>query len=252
MKIAILGCGPAGLLAVEGAHQTGHEVHIYAEKKPSIIGGAQYLHSSIPGLTNGPEAYVNFIKLGSRDFYAHKVYGNMAMEVSWDTFDPGKKPMWSLRKAYDALWQRYEKYVIDAKVDPSEVAFLMGEYDLVVNTIPLKALCYMNNEHTFTSQVVWLRMSAPDSEAPENTIIYSGEQSIPWYRWSSLDGVSTYEYSFDPGQIASMKVTKPLFNDCDCHPGMLRVGRYGRWQKGELSHHAYERTQEAIREALAR
>jgi hypothetical protein len=34
-----------------------------------------------------------------------------------------------------------------------------------------------------------------------------------------------------------------LSNECDCHPEIIRMGRYGEWTKGVLVHHVFERVE---------
>jgi threonine dehydrogenase-like Zn-dependent dehydrogenase len=51
IKVLVLGCGPAGLLAAERLEREGADVRIAAKKVKSIMPGAQYLHMSIGGVT---------------------------------------------------------------------------------------------------------------------------------------------------------------------------------------------------------
>ena len=52
MNVAVLGCGPAGLIAAWAAEQAGADVQIYSKKVQSIIPGSQYLHGPIPGVSS--------------------------------------------------------------------------------------------------------------------------------------------------------------------------------------------------------
>ena len=64
MKVAVLGCGPAGLFACHAAVRGGAEVDVYSQKKRSEIGGAQYLHQHVPDVTGTePEAMITFAQM---------------------------------------------------------------------------------------------------------------------------------------------------------------------------------------------
>jgi hypothetical protein len=250
MRVCVIGCGPAGLFAAEACRVLGAEYRILSPKpEPSIITGAQYLHRPIPSLTSpDPDGMIRFEKMGSRDGYAMKVYGNMAMPVSWDTFDEGVYPYWSLREVYARAWTLHDAVIFDQAVQPEDIAGLQTQYDLIINTAPLKALCLQG--HDFTSQSVFITAPQELYGKRENKIVYNGLRAVGWYRWSLINGISCYEFPKSPNsqQIKTHEIKKPLANFCDCHPRMLRVGRYGEWKKGKLTHHAYEEAYNAVQQ----
>jgi len=252
VSVAIIGCGPAGMFAAEACRQQGITPRILAPRKSmSTIGGAQYLHKEIPGLTGKADGLIHYRKLGTRDGYANKVYGNLKMQVSWDTFDEGARPFWSLQSAYALAWLRSSETIREISVIPGHLRALINSYDLVINTAPKKMLCLQPDRHTFTSQRVYL--TVPEKRVDlraENQIVYNGQPRVRWYRWSFINGLGSYEFSFDPGYTKKqvIEIHKPLNNFCDCHESdkYLEVGRYGRWQKGALTHEAYFLTMEAL------
>ncbi len=253
MKVAILGCGPAGLLAAHRAIQEGHAVQIYSVKRPSKIGGAQYLHEAIPELTDAePDLTLRYIKLGQSVGYALKVYGSEDAPVSWEAYQEGDAPAWRMEEAYSILWNMYSRLVTDVPVGAHFVKQLVqsGEYDHVVSTIPASAICE-NHEHRFEKQDIALVPSAR-IEA-RNVVVYNGQETEPWYRTSNIGGHQWTEYACHPGQPSPWLLHddyrpgwKPLSTDCDCCPGVARMGRFGRWQKGQLVHHAYEQMAELL------
>lgn len=236
MRIHVLGCGPSGLLVAHAGVQAGHDVTIYSQKKKSHIGGAQFLHTAIPDLTDdNPEDVVTFEYRGTAEGYAQKVYGSPKADTSWDTY-AGTVPIWNMRRAYDDLWKRYESLIIDRSLTPHEVAELQDSVSTVISTIPRKALCM--RDHRFTSQQVhiWYELGA----LKDNRIIYNGIPDVPWYRASNLFSWESVEYpSLAPHGSNTRAVYKPLETDCDCLPEIVKLGRYGRWEKGVLIHHAY-------------
>lgn len=253
VKVAIIGCGPAGLFAAHACAQSGLEFDILAPKKMSPLGGAQYLHQEIPALSESKPSSVSFRKIGTRDGYALKVYGNMAMEVSWDKFDEGTVPCWSLQNAYIRGWIRYSDNILGTTVAPEDIKKLKKKYDLLINTAPKRMLCLHPDEdgHDFTWQQVFITQpEMRQGGAVANQIVYNGQREVDWYRWSMIQGASCYEYSHKPAfkKKEFHEVRKPLRNFCDCHASdaYLEVGRYGRWAKGALTHEAYYNTMEAI------
>ena len=250
-RIAVLGCGPAGLLAAHACQLSGNLVDIYSVYRPSPIGGAQFLHREIPGITDpSPDGKVYFVHVGSDVGYAIKVYGNAGAPTSWKEYHDGEHDVWNMRRAYARLWADYEKLIIDAPLDADRVDALVRSYDMVFSTIPLKAICRRPQEHTFDDQPVWI--SNEDRYTDDNQIVYNGldPEVAPWYRASKIFGVPGVEYPAPPVGIDAVRVSKPLRNDCTCHPEVTLLGRYGKWQKGELIHHAYEGALKAISNAM--
>jgi hypothetical protein len=90
----------------------------------------------------------------------------------------------------------------------------------------------------------------------------------PWYRFSQIRGYKAWEYGahpkermayqimdYDPEPFTLSTGKKPIISGCDCWhsddihkpPNFIRIGRFGQWRKGVLTHHAYERALEASR-----
>ena len=245
MRIAVLGCGPAGLMAAHAVVMSGHEPMIFSKKVPSSIGGAQYLHKPIPKITRErPDGQVNFIKYGTEQGYAKKVYDDPYAHTSWYDYDEGHHQIWNLRSAYDKLWKRYEPIIVDIKLDYEVTRSLLRAFPRVMSTVPLVHLC--GKDHRFDFQDVWIVYSQA-KEGGENRIVYDGTEDFPWYRWSYIFGWRGIEYSKPCKEaVNAVHIRKPLLSPCDCHPEILKLGRYGAWQKGILTHHAYEGAMDAL------
>jgi hypothetical protein len=244
MNVAVLGCGPAGLMAAHAVALNGCNPVILSKKQPSVIGGAQYLHEPIPKITGKePDGRVNFIHYGTETGYAQKVYGNPCAPTSWTTYPVGYHSIWNLRKAYEKLWSKYESKIYDFTLTPDSVEDIQEEYDLVFSTVPLVSLC-QNPSHGFENQEVWIIYGQTVLGGGEDRIIYDGSTDFPWYRWSYLFGWSGIEY---PNMVhGGLRLRKPLGTTCNCHPGTTRLGRYGTWNKGALTHHAYKGAIDAL------
>lgn len=248
IRVVVLGCGPAGLLSAHAASLHGCDVRILSIKQPSIIGGAQFLHEFIPGLTRGPDGHVLFTKTGTRDGYARKLYGSSRIPVSWDLWeDATSRPAWSMQKSYDMLWRMYARGIRHFSVsspDDLRRAEQAGA-DLYISSLPAHAMCE-NLDHWFESVSMYIINKFIDVEVPENTIIYNGNERVPWHRASNLFGHKSMEFARRPDNMGVLSGQKPTAHNCDCNPHWMRVGRFGQWKRGVLVHHAYNEVQNAL------
>jgi hypothetical protein len=267
VKVLIFGCGPAGLLATHAASQIeGAQVIILSRKQPSPLHGCQYLHEPIPGLTTYQHE-VEYRLRGSVEEYAQKVYGNVRLPaLASPQLYAGVRPAWDLRAVYHQLWERYSDLVVSCDLGPSLISMVLGDFepDVVLSTIPAPVLCQRGEEHQFTSVRCYAIGDAPsvDQVVPFScepfTVICDGTREVGYYRVSNVFGHSTIEW---PGHRKRPPIEgvvpfdKPLATSCDCWPRIIRLGRYGSWRKGVLSHHAYSeaynRLQVISRGALA-
>lgn len=248
-KVVVLGAGPAGLMAAHAALIAGHQVRILSKKRKSYMRGAQYLHAPIP-MTPAQMFKVTYDLHGSVDGYREKVYGpDPRIKVSPESL-VGEHLAWDIRKVYDALWIMYGDNVVDTDFrDAQHVAEMIDGEEIVISSIPANLLC-SNPAHTFSAERVWVtEMFRPESDQ-DNLVICSGNPDDPWYRSSRILGWENTEYpdSRKP-PLSSDKVhevLKPILTTCDCLPHVRRVGRYGTWTKGVLSHEAYYDTFAAL------
>lgn len=250
-SVAVLGCGPAGLMAVHAAAVSGVEtIHCYSKPRKSEMFGAQYLHAPIPGATTSAPVTVSYELMGTADQYRAKVYGEDWMgDVSPEEFtDP--HDAWDIRTTYDELWKMYSPYLLALNL-PHDWSALEGQlpnYDLVVSTIPAPIMCRRKEIHTFHARKIWALGDAPERgvQVPygvaKNTVVCNGLPNPSWYRVSNLFGYSTAEWAHKtkPPISGVGEVSKPLYNNCDCLPDVMRAGRFGKWEKGVLTHHAFQ------------
>lgn len=259
MKVAVLGSGPAGLFAAFAVNSSGdHEVNIFSLGEKSRLYGAQYLHRPIPGLRCGDPVLVQYRLQGSAETYRAKVYGNEAedVEVSPDLLDSEHKA-WDIRAAYEDAWGMYSWCINKVRIGPRWVRTALKKYDLIISTIPAPRICMRPEQHKFRYQDVYASGDAFDLgitckvHIPENTVICNG-QSIPhWYRASRIFGYRTAEWPLSttpwllPAEVK--RVRKPISTNCDCWGGrVLRLGRFGAWDKKAYSDMAYHRVKEYL------
>jgi hypothetical protein len=244
--IAILGCGPAGLAAAEAAVSLGHYVIIASNTdKPSILYGCQYLHAPVPGYEWVTRTRVGYYLNGTPEQYRLKVYGDKWQgKVSPEDF-VGEHDAWDIRLTYASMWARLHaiRKVRFAKIPPV-VNGVIGEVhryspDKVISTIPARALC-SNKSHEFLYHTIWASGTTYPGPEPEDTIICDGTESHTWYRNACVFGFRTMEWSSHPKNGENVAtVTKPLATNCNCHPEVYRIGRYGKWMKSYLVHKSY-------------
>lgn len=252
---AILGSGPAGLLAAHAHALAGREFDIFSLGEPSSLIGPQYLYLHIPEVTNkAPEGYVRQICRGDMTGYRRKLYGNVDPQWVERPLAHGYNA-WNLRSVYERLWSLYEKRVSQLEVTAPVVGSLVAshEYGRIISTIPATAICAAF--HRFTA---WSILVADVNVEPieENTIVFNGERNPAWVRESNIFGRQTTEWPttiLDPANRRTRpplpdvyEFEKPLRTDCDCWPTVVRMGRFGKWRNETWAHDAYNETKELL------
>lgn len=261
----MLGCGPAGLFAAYAAEQTGAEVQVISKLRRSEMYGAQYLHSEIPGLTDGQKPFeVEYRLEGDLDDYLKKVYGDTIPDRSAITVESlvGKYPAWDIRAAYHRAFDLAYSKVYHHEVRSDSIAKIASEFrpDLLISTIPATSLCL--GGHSFDVRKIWAIGDAPErgvwaprfSNEP-GLIQYDGTRFTGWYRYSLIAGYASVEwpYGTKPPIPEVAEVLKPVGTTCDCWLDMrrvkvLRLGRYGAWDRKGHTHQAYWATLAAMKE----
>lgn len=243
----VLGCGPAGMFAAHALTVAGFDVRIWSKHRKSHMYGAQYLHREVPGLA-GACRPIRYMLDGTAEGYADKVYGGQlsGREVS-PSMLTGTHPGWDIRAAYDDAWERYHDLVVefDISFPALRTALIEANPKVCVSTIPATLLCA--GGHYFNATEVWAIGDAPDRgqivkiPCDPDTVVCNGELQTGWYRKANVFGYTTIEWPGNrkPPIHNVAKVNKPLQTNCDCLPAVVRTGRYGKWQKGVLSHEAY-------------
>lgn len=239
--VIVLGCGPAGLLAAHAVRLAGHTPVIYSTKTKSKIAGAQYLHAAIDRLTpRSPEAWARFVKIGTAEGYARKVYGDPKRTTSWKRWEEDYYPTWNLGAVYDKLWDMYSAFIKNIEVTTDLLDVMEGP---VISTIPAPVLC--NGKHSFEKSETWIARGVLGLQP--HTVVYNGDPEFGWHRASHLYGHEWVEYS--KPILGAQKITKPQDTTCKCRKDIHRVGRYGLWKRDQLVSDAFEQAR-AICEVL--
>lgn len=264
--IAILGSGPAGLMAAHAVGMAGQPFALFSKTLESKIGGAQFLHQHIPALCDEkPDAIVTYkvTKFSTAEEYEFKVYGerledrlSRPQSVSIAHVHDGMtQPAWSLMRVYERLWEVMAGKVNEADVTPEWIDEHGSDFEFIISTIPAHALCRRTAGledgpmHRFTNSSIQIKQPCELMDnIPDNTIVYDGTPLRPWYRGSKLFGITSCEWPIKVNTPFKnmINVVKPLATNCDCYPDIVREGRYGRWQKGILTHDAFIGTLKAL------
>lgn len=249
--IAVLGSGPAGLMAAHAVGLCGAPLSLHSNPQKSRLGGAQYLHHRIPMLTSEyPERVITNRLTGTPDGYRDKVYGKDPTTVpahvsAMNVTDGEEIGVWDLNAAYDRMWEWNKESINSATINPEWIDLHKDEFTMIISSIPAPALCRSPGIHRFTYQEVWIDPH-PATFLPVDTIQYNGDKNPGWYRASNIGGTAGgTEWSANgkkPPVEGLVLVKKPLTTNCDCYPEIFRVGRYGAWRKGVLTHDAFYET----------
>ncbi|WQY91177.1 oxidoreductase [Mycobacterium phage Benzema] len=252
-SVAILGCGPSGLLVAHAAAMLGWDFRIYSKKRKSFLFGSQYLHEAIPGMTDPVAAIVAYNLVGTPEGYRQKVYGaGYDGSVSPEDLEHDHYA-WNIRTTYDKLWNAYHDEIVDVVIDKrweSAEFFRNGSTDfrpdLIISTVPRKI--WANPGDVFASQKVWaigdapeLGQTVPFEPKQDNTIICDGTADVGWYRLSKVFGYTTIEWPHDrkPPIPNMAEVEKPLWHNSSGASDFIHIGRYGAWEKGVLTTDAF-------------
>lgn len=259
MKVAVIGCGPAGLAAVHAAVGLDANVTLIApiHEGPTPQRGPLVLQQPIPGInTDHPDGYIRQIVIGGSILdYRYKLHGDININIQGDVLRPGYH-IWDHKYTYRKLWEIYVHkspvHVIDRYIEGYELARLHQQFDLVVSTAPLNKLCMHIGTHRFqfTSVIITAEPNFPDQ--PPDTTIFNAGRKFPWIRSALLSGNGSTEWL--PGTeittsapfIERRAIKKPISTTCTCFPHILRTGRFGAWRNETWVHTAYNDTREAL------
>lgn len=224
---------------------------------PSYQHGCQYLHAPIPGYEYVPRVTVSYELNGTPAEYRAKVYGETWHgQVSPEDFI-GEHDAWDIRQTYRDMWTdlfvRRDIPALTLAVTARELPLLRAEYGAIISTVPMPALCEGGwLGHVFQVNQIFAAGTRVPEHVPANRIICDGTAQHSWYRKSQVFGYSTIEW---PGSVAikkqparSVRVGKPLWTDCTCHPDVIHAGRYGAWKKSVLVHQVPGEVEKALNE----
>jgi hypothetical protein len=253
-KVAIFGCGPAGLLAAHACALAGVDFVVLSRKEPSKLYGAQFLDKQISNIP-APQQQIDISLHGTLNGYRHKVYGpDYVGPISPQEF-VGRRTVTDIRTVYRQLWAMYGDSVKDIEFDRNNYRQLaesmVAENIDVFSSIPADSVC-VNPGHGFDARLIYAIGDAPDLDircpirVPPGHFVYSGQDWTGWYRAANIFEHCTVEWPARKGlkkpPLSNIAIVrKPLSTNCTCYPLVHRIGRYGEWKKGVLAHTAFDK-----------
>lgn len=265
--VAIFGVGPAGLMAAHACALAGRPIALFSKPGPggkivkSKLGGAQFLHDPIPGVNeDDADTQIEYMLRGTPEGYRAKLYGDdpKVEFVSMERVSNHvPQQAWNMQKTYDTLWDLLSAESANGvNINAQWVQEAMDKdwFSLIINTIPLNIICRTHADmmpdvpqHRFTSAHVRIMNEPLLEDLPNDVVVYDGTEDASWYRCSKIFGYGSTEF---PGMgklpyTGLVDVRKPVWTNCNCWTGgatgteILRLGRYGSWTKGVLSHSAF-------------
>lgn len=291
ISVAILGCGPTGLLAAHACALRDIEFVIYSKKRKSQLFGSQYLHEPIPDIIGQCEGeVVRYVNIGTPEEYRRKTHGKFWDGIVSPADFETEHMAWNIREAYDRLWRLYGQFVFDyeiktrfgpdGKIDfshklPSWRVYddlNLSKYNLVVSTVPRRIWATPGERYIYSEG--WAAGDAPEHgkfvelDIPDMTIECNGDMKVPYNRLSCVFGYKTIEFPSHNGnptiaaiaqeQFGATSFIKPLKYVPDMFDGnpvnaykWLHVGRYGQWQKGVVTTDAWHDVNKRLDKMLA-
>lgn len=287
MKVAILGCGPTGLLAAHACAINGAQFDIFSKKRKSFLFGSQYLHTHIPEIVfEGEGEPIKYVNIGTPEEYRRKAHGDrwdgVIEEGAFETDHIG----WDIRQAYERLWRSYADRITHYEIKPpvpanegQELLFSredlpgenpnywqtledlkLWEYDLVISTVPRKIWAVPGEEFTFS--MAWVAGDAPEHGkfvpfglTEDNMILCDGTNEVEYTRLSKVFGYTTVEWPYNPlhkpyeGATALIRplAYQPSKDYENPANSFLHIGRYGKWEKGVVASDAFQEVMDRLK-----
>lgn len=251
-SVAILGCGPSGLMVAHAADMLSWNFRIFGTKKKSMILGSQYLHKPIPGMTSGPVAIVDYHLEGTPEDYRSKVYGpSWTGTDDYEYLDESHHYAWNMRDTYDKMWKAYEPEIKNYTLC-KEDAPLLNNFDLVISTIP--RTMWAEPGDVFRSTKIWIAQDSEDRCAPfrprEFTVICDGTPDVGFYKASNIFGHCTVEWpeSKKPPLDGILLVERPLSHNSKAASDFKHLGQFGSWDPQILVTDVFDQALEILAE----
>lgn len=265
-EVLIVGSGPSAAYAVLACEDMGVPFRVVSNKPSNTEqAGAFFLHWLPRSLPAEPTP-VRVFGTGHREGYLTKQWGPEFENIPTSFPEREKVERWYSSLALNAVWERTPVHLIGAVSDASLQAF--GDMHRAVF-------------HTFTSQVhantrrlvrfpTLTRQQGPVAPAPgADMVIYNGDLceaharttiafgrlSIEFPQGTSERVLADYKGAFQgkPELVYLRDIppgTPPVEWQNYLAPNVVPIGRFATWDRGVLSHQAYQMVVNVLREVL--
>ena len=233
LKVAILGSGPSGLMAYWACLNRGVYPQIISDSaKMSIVEGFQYLHEPC-GLPLKPNSLLHQIipnncdlKVASEN-YSQKVYDDTQMK---NNVRCGYQEIYNLREAINFLYNIAKDQMLNLRITSiADVNSLSTKYDLVFSSIPFNfffpgnccfRISFIKHYHDLANLNFCFYDTLPDSV---------------YLRFGTVFNSAFIEAKtqIDADYKATIKVTTTNVIGGGFNENVIRIGRFGAWDKKE-------------------
>lgn len=244
MRVAILGAGAAGLLSAQALTDLGIEHDMFDREIPTVskAKGLHYLHDNcgLPLRWVTVHNYVLGVKEGElpHEQYSRKLGTPLNNSlVDLPAFNTG----YDFRQAFEILVDRHAHKVEEMFITQEKAFSLLDEYDYIISTIPLPILFPEAKCEKVERRVKKGRPEGIDQliGLNSNQVIYNIDEQVNWYRYSNVLGNEWTEV-VEGGDFTIPKIVTTDFQSPD--ERIILQGRYGKWDRKFLAHHAYYET----------
>ncbi len=246
--VTILGFGPSGLTAAYAALTKGWKVNIINEQgltKPTAASAGVYILHERMGLPLRQRLLTYHAFGGGAHDYALKVYGQVRDDVSFpDIPESGlAQGVYDSAQAIDMMYDivmsafpiSFRRKLAGPMPVVEAAVRSISETDLYISTLPLNQFA----PELCSSMPAWV--TTGEAPADETYIMYNAHPQMEWYRASAAFGRFTLEFCQNPNISDARRVTKVagLRDQLKVPKDWLLTGRFGRWEKGYLTHQVY-------------
>ena len=247
-KVIILGSGISGLFAAWACEQEGwQDFQIFTKVNlPPITSGFQYLHDPCDMELQKVSLVEKCIQADvpadmRAKLYSNKVYGRPGITNSLNKLTNTPKDIWDISQASNFLWGKYQSRIEPYNLDDfSKLNTLKA--DIIFWTIPLNL--YSQQCDFVTSYVYSIPV-----KSPVNEVFYDISTNIPTYRF----GVVFNQFFAESTQLsftAAIPVKKVITFEGKLElkfpKNVVRIGRYGEWNKDVLAHDVYYKVRSVL------
>jgi hypothetical protein len=226
VRVNVIGQGLSALLAAHAATLYGHDVRMVdMDREPRADGiDSLALFRRIPDLHTAPMP-IRSLVVGDELAWSGKA-GPMVAELPVQ----GELYGWSAHELYEELDDRYSDLPRIKTQDPREA--LSAELPICAEN--LTRLCHFSSCQFKFREVDQLPISKFTAAGVDNYLVGSGIADDWWHTAWSLGGVvGSYVPATGTGYrrplAGAVRLRVPTQTTCACRPGVLRVGKLGKW-----------------------
>lgn len=261
MRVAVLGSGPAGLLAAETALDQHHDavVDVFTNnQQTSYVVPGSAVSAAEPEFREFMEHHLGMSPAESILPYSRKLRGT-AKQYSQKTLGLGGEssvnvmrnrfsegvPLALLNDVLHGRWVGKMKHW-DARMDD-----LPRGYDITISTIPRFLLC-SDERHDFVKRHTYIVDYAKGKSFIEGDfvhpfgVVYSGDPDDFWvYSGMDASGEATEFTEYQP-DWECIPARRPIKTNCTCESTVVKAGTLGRWSPAVGVLDAYIQTIKAV------